>query len=223
MTGPSVLFGLIIFGSVIAVFSFLNFDSYNANSYLKRKQLEAARTARVLELITNGTADINFILTTPPIVVSEQEKIVAVLPNTDLLEPRSVRVREGKRYSSSMRIVRGYSTGSGRYTSTTESRDQLKTMDRGTLVVTDQRIAFMGALKTISIDVKKIMGVDPHPDGVALHCRDKEKVESFKIPDGLKLTYHEDQQEVSVPFIGAFLERIISLTMSGQRSRTAIA
>jgi hypothetical protein len=223
MTGQGVLFGLIIFGLVIAASSYLNNAKVAEANYLNDKRVEAERTAKVLELISAGTADINFILTTPPIVVSEQEKIVAVLPNTDLLEPRSVRVREGQRYSSSTRIVRGYSTGSGRYTSTTESRDQLKTIDRGTLVITDQRIAFMGALKTISIDVKKIMGVDPHPDGVALHCKDKEKVESFKISDGLKLTYHEDQQEVSVPFIGSFLERIISMTMSGQRPRSAIA
>jgi hypothetical protein len=219
MTGQGVLFGLIIFGLVIAASSYLNNAKVAEANYLNDKRVEAERTAKVLELISPGTADINFILTTPPIVVSEQEKIVAVLPNTDLLEPRSVRVREGKRYSSSMRVVRGYSTGSGTYTSTIEGRDQLKTIDRGTLVITDQRIAFMGALKTISIDVKKIIGVDPHPDGVALHCKDKEKVESFKISDGL----NEDQQEVSVPFIGSFLERIISLTMSGQRSQTAIA
>jgi hypothetical protein len=211
MTGQGVLFGLFAFGSVVATYSYLN-----------NKKLEAARIAKVLELISSGTTNINFIFTTAPIVVSEQEKVVAVLPNTNLLEPRTVRLREGRRYSSSMRS-HGYTAGSGRYTSTTESRDQLKTIDRGTLVVTDQRIAFMGTLKTISIDVKKIIGVDPHSDGIALHCKDKEKVESFKISDDLKLTYYEDRQEVSVPFVGSFLERIISLTMSGQRSRTAIA
>jgi hypothetical protein len=211
MTGQGILVGLFIFGLVIV-----------ASSYLNNKKVKAARLAKVLDLISTGTADLNFILTAAPLVVSEHEKVVAVLPNTTLLEPRSVRVREGRRYSSSERTTYGYSTGSGRYTSTTESRDQLKTIDRGTLVVTDQRIAFMGALKTISIDIKKVMGVDPHLDGIALHCKDKEKVESFKISDDLKLTYHEDQQEVSVPFIGPFLERIISLTMSGQGCRNAI-
>jgi hypothetical protein len=215
MTGQGILFGLIVFGSVIAAFSYLN----NTKVEAARIAVEAARIARVLELISTGTADINFILTAAPLVLSEQEKVVAVLPNTDLLEPRSVRVREGRRYSSSVRMTYGYSTGSGRYTSTTESRDQLKTIDRGTLVVTDQRIAFMGALKTISIDVKKIIGVDPHPDGIALHCKDKEKVESFKISDDLKLTYHEDLQEVSVPFIGPILERIISRTMADHDAR----
>jgi len=211
MTGQGILVGLFIFGLAIVVFSYLN-----------NKRVEAARKAKVLELISTGTADINFVLTAAPLVVSEHEKVVAVLPNTTLLEPRSVRVRQGRHYSSSVRMTYGYSTGSGRYTSTTESRDQLKTIDRGTLVVTDQRIAFMGALKTISIDVGKIMGIDPHPDGISLHCKDKQKVESFKISDKLKLTYHEDQQEVSVPFIGPFLERIISLTMSDQGSTNAI-
>jgi hypothetical protein len=111
MTGQGVLFGLIIFGLVIAASSYLNNAKVDAASYLNDRRVEAERTAKVLELISAGTGDINFILTTAPIVVSEQEKIVAVLPNTDLLEPRSVRVREGKRYSSSMRIVRGYSSG----------------------------------------------------------------------------------------------------------------
>jgi hypothetical protein len=175
MTGQGILVGLFIFGLVIFAFSRQN-----------NKGLEAARMAKVLELISTGTTGINFILTAPPLVISKGEKVVAALPNTTLLEPRSVRVREGRRSSSSMRMTYGYSTGTGGYTSTTESRDQLKTVDRGTLVVTDQRIAFMGALKTISIDVKAIMGVDPHPDGIALHCKDKEKVESFKISDDLK-------------------------------------
>jgi hypothetical protein len=215
MTGQGILVGLFIFGLVIFAFSRQN-----------NKGLEAARMARmakVLELISTGTTDINFILTAAPLVISDGEKVVAVLPNTTLLEPRSVRVREGRRNSSSMRMMYGYSTGSGGYTSTTESRDQLKTIDRGTLVVTDQRIAFMGALKTISIDVNKIMGVDPHSDGIALHCKDKEKVESFKISDDLKLTFHEDQQEVSVPFVGPILERIVSRAMADQDARKGMA
>jgi hypothetical protein len=110
MTGQGILVGLFIFGLVIFAFSRQGHKELENN-----KGLEAARMAKVLELITAGTTDINFILTAAPLVISDGEKVVAVLPNATLLESRSVRVRQGSRESSSMRMMYGYSTGSGGY------------------------------------------------------------------------------------------------------------
>jgi hypothetical protein len=120
-------------------------------------------------------------------------------------------------------MVRGLSFGSGSYTSTTESREQLQKADEGTLVVTNRQVAFLGALKTISIDVNKILGIDNFRDGISLHCKGKEKVESFKISEDLMLTYHEDQEAVSVPFAGQILERIISRAMAGHDAPSVAA
>src|SRR5258708_37556662 len=163
MTGQGVVFGFIVFGSIFAAFSYLNNQKVEAARISK---VQAARLSKVLEDISSGTTNINFVLTAPPLVVSEDEKVAAVLPKTTLLEPKVVRVRQGNRHSSSMRIARGYSVGSGNYTSTTESREQLGAIDLGTLVVTNQRIALMGKLKTISIDVDKIIAVDEYRDSI---------------------------------------------------------
>jgi hypothetical protein len=209
MSGQGAVFGIFVFGSVMAAYSWYNNKS-------------TRRIGRLLDNLRSGQSQINCVLGANPLVISEHEKVVAVLPQTELLEPKSVRVRQGTRNSSSVRWVRGYSSGSGSYTSTIESHDQLKTVDEGTLVLTDQRIAFLGTLKTITVDVKKISGVDEHRDGIALHCEGKEKVESFKISKKLRLTYEEDQDVVSVPFVGQILGCLISLSLGGSgRSRAA--
>jgi hypothetical protein len=207
MTGQGIFFGFIVFGSIIAAFSYLNYQ-----------KLQAARISKVLEDISSGTTDINFVLAASPLVVSEHEKVAAVLPKTTLLEPKMVRVREGSRHSSSMRMA-SYSVGSGNYTSTTEFQEQLRAIDLGTLVVTNQRIVFLGKLKTISIDVNKMIGVDEYRDSIGVHCKDKEKVDSFKISNDLMLTYHEDQKDVLVPFAGQILGSIIGHTMAEHDAR----
>jgi hypothetical protein len=207
MTGQGIFFGFIVFGSIIAAFSYLNYQ-----------KVQAARISKVLEDISSGTTDINFVLAASPLVVSEHEKVAAVLPKTTLLEPKMVRVREGSRHSSSMRMA-SYSVGSGNYTSTTESQEQLRAIDLGTLVVTNQRIVFLGKLKTISIDVNKMIGVDEYRDSIGVHCKDKEKVDSFKISNDLMLTYHEDQKDVLVPFAGQILGSIIGHTMAEHDAR----
>ena len=200
-------------GAVIAAFAYLK----------KKAVVQAAQMFKILEDISAGASNINFVLAHPPLVISDREKVVAVLPKTILLEPRAVRVRQGSRSGSSMRWTVGYSTRYGRYTSTTESEDQQRAVDIGTLVVTDQRVVFLGALKTVSIDVNKIMGADQYPNGIGLHCMNKEKVEAFRISHDLMLTYKETQENISLPFTGAVLERLVSRALAGSGNRKAAA
>jgi hypothetical protein len=214
--GQAILSGLIVFGSIYAAYSYLS----NQNMKTAR---QTARIAKVLEDLRTGTTNINFVLEAPPLVVSEQEKVAAVLPKTTLLEPKTVRVRQGSRHSSSTRIVRGYSVGSGSYSSTTESHEQLRAIDLGTLIVTNQRIVFMGKLKTISIDVNKMMGIDEYRDSIGIHRTDKPNVESFKISDDLMLTYHEDDKDVPLPFTGQILGWIIHHTIADDEARKGTA
>lgn len=72
----------------------------------------------------------------------------------------------------------------------------------------------MGAVKTVVIDLNKIVGVDRRPDGIALHCEGKQVVESFKIAQDLKLGYLENGKHQAVPFSGPILERIVSQAMA---------
>jgi hypothetical protein len=205
-----IVVGFLVFGAVVGAFLYIN-DT----------KVTAAQSSRILDIINRGMASINFILAAPPIVLSEHEKVIAVLPKTILLEPKAVRVRQGSRHGSSMQFVRGYSVGSGSYKSTSESRDQLRTIDDGTLVVTNQRVAFLGALKTVTMDLSEIIGVDECGDGIRLHRKNKENVESFRISDDLKLTFKDGDEDVSVPFTGQILELVINKAMAISNERKA--
>jgi hypothetical protein len=181
---------------------------------------EASRISKVLELISkDGGSRINFNLAPNPLAISTGEKVLAVLPHTRLLEPRSVRIRQGRRSSSSIRWSRGYSTGSGGYSSTAETQDQMRQIDEGTLVLTDKKVAFLGALKTITVDLKNILGVEEFRYGVAIHREDRENVETFKISEKLTLIYREGDETLSVPFAGPILERLISRALGGARGQ----
>jgi hypothetical protein len=197
MSASAIFLGFMVFGMTLAA------CSYYINNY-KDAQQTAAHTSRLINLLRSGSTNVKFIFGEIPLVIYKNEKVLAALPNTALLEPKLVRVRQGSRYAS-----RGRLGGFSNYSSTTESREQLKQRDVGTLVVTDQRVAFLGQLKTVSIDAGEILGVDTLPDGVALHCKSKENVESFKISPDLMVTYAQDLDEVSVPFTGAILGCII--------------
>ena len=74
-----------------------------------------------------------------------------------------------------------------------------------------------------STAVNKIMGADQYPHGIGLHCMDKEKVEAFRISNDLMLTYKEVQENISLPFTGAVLERLISRALAGSSNRKAAA
>jgi hypothetical protein len=74
--------GVVVFlavaGAVLAAFAYFN-----------KEGVQAALTFKILENISTGTSNIDFVLTDPPLVISEHENVVAVLPRTILLEPKN--------------------------------------------------------------------------------------------------------------------------------------
>jgi hypothetical protein len=189
------------------------------------KELDSA-TEAILEAINNGTSDINFALSECPLVIRDGERVVAVLPRTTLLEPQTIRVRHGNRHHSSFGTGRHYrsSWGSSSYTSEFAPHDELRETDLGTLVVTDRRVAFMGPLKTVVIDLGNIIGIDRHPDRIAIHGEKEKVVESFGIAKDLTLAYLENGKQRAAPFSGPILERLVVQAMAkhgNQRIATA--
>ena len=66
-----------------------------------------------------------------------------------LAEERAVRTYDG----TTMRCHKGVSSTSG----TTQSHGVLKPIDSGQLVLTDKRLVFVGALRTTSTDLTKLL------------------------------------------------------------------
>jgi hypothetical protein len=208
MTGGSILLGFAVFIAVIALFTYFN-----------NKADQVAQTSKVLDAITADTSKFNFVLTEIPIELSDQEKALAVLPKTALLEPKAVRVGQRRYLGSSLRIAKGVSLRSGRQVSTSESLDRLRRIDQGKLVVTNKRIAFLGTMRTVFVEIEKIVSVDTYIDGIGLHCSGKDKVECFLISPDLTIKYSDNDEKVTVPFAGQILHHIVSEAMAHRSDR----
>lgn len=99
----------------------------------------------------------------------ESEKITIVLSKADWRNYTDVRGQK----------LAGVYFRMGRFGSTSESHQEIRDIDRGILTVTGERFIFSGNMKTINIDLRKILQVDPFTDGLALHKEGREKTQYF--------------------------------------------
>jgi hypothetical protein len=90
-----------------------------------------------------------------PTGFDHDEQVLCVLAGVDLLEPRAVRrsIRNGRSVygEPTIRLARGLSFRFGASDSTgvseSESFDELRSIDHGTLILTTKRLAFLGSLR----------------------------------------------------------------------------
>ena len=61
-----------------------------------------------------------------------------------------------------------------------ESRDELRDIDRGTLVLTNKRLIFIGSKRTTNIDLRKIISITAYKDGIASQRENKQKTDVYK-------------------------------------------
>ena len=136
-----------------------------------------------------------------PAGFDHDERALCVLPGVDLLEPRAVRrsVRHGRSVSGgpTIRLARGVSFRLGTSASTgvseSESFDELRQIDQGTLILTTKRLAFLGSLRTNSSSLDDLIGVNDVGIGIQVHRERKQKAETYVLTslltvDGLKIT-----------------------------------
>lgn len=83
-----------------------------------------------------------------PIILKKKEEIQLALPNVSLLEPRAVRT--GAYGGPSFRVAKGVYFRVGGVRS--ESHEELRNIDQGTLTLTNKRVVFSGTKRTINID-----------------------------------------------------------------------
>jgi hypothetical protein len=115
------------------------------------------------------------------------ERVLCVLPSVDLLEPRAVRrsTRRGRSAygGPTIRIARGLSIRLGASgstgTSESESFDELRQIDHGTLILTTKRLAFLGSLRTNSSSLDDLIGVKDVGNGIQVHRERKQKAETY--------------------------------------------
>jgi hypothetical protein len=124
----------------------------------------------IFDLIARGIP-VKIICGEPPSVrLSTGEEIRCVIPGTTLSEARAVRTWRSVYGGSSIRIAKGLSFRLGQSGGVSESHDELRRLDTGTLVVT----IFTGSQRTISIALPKIIEMRPYADALQVHRQDKE-------------------------------------------------
>ena len=144
---------------------------------------------------------IEMICDSVPAGFDHDERLLCVLPGIDLLEPRAVRrsIRSGGSHygGPTIRLARGLSfrLGASRSTgiSESESFDELRKIDHGTLVLSTKRLAFLGSLRTNNSSLDDLIGVKDFAAGIQVHRERKQKAETYLltyplITDGLAIT-----------------------------------
>ena len=111
-----------------------------------------------------------------PAGFDHDEQILCVLPGVDLMELRAVRhsIRRGRAYGGpTIQLTRGLSVQLGASSSTghsvSESFDELRQIDNGTLVLTTKRLAFLGSLRTYNSSLDDLIGVKDVGEGIQVH------------------------------------------------------
>ncbi len=132
-----------------------------------------------LEKVSEGMMKVSFKGVDTPVIMKTNEELLFALPNVTLKEPRAVRKSSGGYAGPSFRIAKGVYFRMGRFGSTGESHQEIRDIDRGILTVTGERFIFSGNMKTINLDLREIVQVDPFIDGLALHKEGREKTQYF--------------------------------------------
>lgn len=145
----------------------------------------------------------------PPIILKKKEIAYLVLGNIALHEPRAVRQTYGGYAGPTIRVAKGVSFRVGSVAARSESHDELRNIDQGSLVLTNKRMIFTGSKRTVNIDLKKIIAIEAYKDGVASQRENKQKTEYFIGSNRSNLTFTTSGRSHTVPFTGPILKAAI--------------
>jgi len=137
-----------------------------------------------------------------PIILKKNEEPFLYLPNIELHEDRMIRDRVG----GAVRVMKGVYVGGSRG----ESHPERRHVDTGELILTNKRLVFVGSRKSVDIDLRKILSIDPYSDGIALSRSNKKNIEWFIGNLGLvKIETNIEDREYKFNFDGLFLKYMI--------------
>jgi len=156
---------------------------------------------KVLEAIRNRELPLKF-NEEVPIILKKNEEPHLFFPNIELHEDRMIRRRVG----GAIRVAKGVYLGSSR----SESSPERKHIDTGELILTNKRLVFIGARKSVDIDLRKIIGIEPYRDAICINRSNKKNVEWFIGNFGvMKIDVEIEGRKHKFEFDGAFIKYMI--------------
>ena len=90
-----------------------------------------------------------------------------------------------------------------------ESQEELREIDRGSIVLTTKRLIFAGAKRNVNIDLKKIVDIEYYQDGIALRRSGIERVQYFKGIDSVTVTFSVEGRTYRERLTGLILKYMI--------------
>ena len=160
-----------------------------------------------LEKIYNN--ELNLPTNDCPVILKRGEEPIVVLPNITFKEPRSVRTSYGSYGGPTIRVMKGVSFRLGGASHRSASHDEITTIDRGTLTITNKRLIYTGSQKTLNYNLSKILSITEYKDAIVIQKENKQKTEIFADCDNLRLDFEIDGQTRSIPFYGCLLKAAI--------------
>ena len=143
------------------------------------------------------------------IIPKRNEKTSMVMNNISLLEPRSIRNTRGGYGGPSIHVAKGVSFRLGAVAAQSESHEELRTIDKGSLILTNKRLIFIGSKRTTNIDLKRILAVKPYKDGIESQRDNKQKTEYFIGTDKTTINFTKNGRHNSIPVNGVVLKAAI--------------
>lgn len=144
-----------------------------------------------------------------PVILKKGEELIFSMPNISLLEARAV--RKGGYGGPNIRVAKGLSFRVGAFQ--IQSHEELKVLDQGIITLTNKRIVYSGAKKTVNIPLNKIISIEPYSDAISIMREGKEKTQHFKGINQGNLTISGNGRKYHEPFSGLiFMYMIHGLT-----------
>jgi hypothetical protein len=134
----------------------------------------------------------------PNIALNEGEDVLCVFAGTTLLEPRAVRTWRSNYGGPSFRIAKGVSFRLGASSGVSESHEEMRAVDIGTLILTNERLSFVGSRRTIDVPLEKIIDVDNegYSDWLRLNRQGKQKTECFQLNSALYTYFNYNGEQL---------------------------
>lgn len=122
-----------------------------------------------------------------------------MMSGVKLNEPRAIRKTVGTYRGPTIRVSKNVSWRMGRGTARSVSHDEITHIDTGTLVLTNKRLIFLGWMKSINIDLRKIVSITPYKDGIGSQMENKQKTEYFVGTNNTTLPITRNREKFSFP------------------------
>jgi hypothetical protein len=153
----------------------------------------------------------------PYIALRKNEEVLCDAPTT-LVEPRAVRTWRSSSGGASFRIAKGLSYRLGTSGGTSESHEETRPVDEGTLALTNQRIIFVGSKRTVGFPIEKLIGIDDEGyfNYLRLNREGKQKAEIFEFDSALRIGYEFKGEFRFAPFHVAWLIAAINQVLSSR-------